>query len=75
MIFSIQEQLIDDSSTSIRPSSVQNVSNYSYFGVTVDKNLTFRTQLNNLLSKLTKSAGLLYRLKNSSPHYIRLTFN
>ena len=54
--------------------SIQNVNNYKFLGVTIDNTLTFRSYVNNFLSKVSKSAGFPYQLGNYLPPETHLSF-
>ena len=41
-----------------------------FLGVTLDKNLSFQAHINEICTKLSKSVGILYKLKSFLPETI-----
>ena len=58
----------------IGQNTIQNVKDYKFLGVLIDDKLSFRTHVNKVLSKVSKSAGLLYKLRNCLPPETRLSY-
>ena len=67
MIFSNREHEEDDSFLSIGQKSIKSVKDYKLLGVLVDDKLSFRFHVNKILSNVSKSAGLLYKIRNCLP--------
>ena len=73
-IFSNREHKIIECFISFGPYSIQILNNSKFLGATIDNNLTFRSLANNVLSKNSDSAGLLYLLRNRLLPETRLSF-
>ena len=74
MIFSNREHEVEDSFISIDQNSIQSVKDYKFLGVLIDDKLPFRTHMYKVLSKVCKSAGLLYKLRNCFSPDARLSY-
>ena len=74
MIFSNREHEVDYSIPSIGQNSIQGVKDYEFLGVLIDDKLFFRTLVNKVLWKVSKSAGLLYKIRNCLPLETRLSY-
>ena len=51
---------------------IENVDAVNFLGVVVDKNLSFREQGMNVISRLSRSLGILRKVSNYVPNYIKL---
>ena len=49
-------------------------SRFKFLGVTIDNDLSFRSHIDVILKKISKSAGILYRIRNCLPISTRLNF-
>ena len=73
MIFSNREHDVDNSFLSIGQNSIQSLKDYKFLCVLIDDRLSFRTHMNKVMSKVSESAGLLYKLRNCLPPETRLS--
>ena len=64
MIISNQKNALD---IKIRESILTNVSTVKFLGVTLDENLIFPENVNNVTSKISKSVGVMRRLHCQLP--------
>ena len=74
IIFFNREHEADNSFLSIGQNSIQSVKDYKFLGVLIDDKLYFRTHVNKVLSKVSKSAGFLYKIRNCLPSETRLSY-
>ena len=65
---------VDNSILRIGQNTIQNANDYKILGVLIDDKLSFRAHVNKVLSKVSISAGLLYKLRNCLPPETRLSF-
>ena len=74
IIISNREYEVDDFSLSIDQKPIQSVKDYNFLGFLIDDKLYFRTYRNKVLSKMSKSAGLRYKIQNSLPLETSLSY-
>ena len=53
---------------------VKYVENARFLGVTIDTNMNFKPHINNLVSKVSKHGGKLYKIKDNMPLPARMTY-
>ena len=63
-----------DNQIAINGDSVRCADSCKFLGVILDNNLTFNKHINHVVAKLSRSAGILYRIRKSLPHYARLNY-
>ena len=74
IVFSQRDnQFSDNISVYIKGASIERVRYFKFLGIYIDDQLKFRTHINNVCSKLSKSLGVLYRMSAFVPANIVLT--
>ena len=66
MIFS-KKLIPDGSSVVLNSSNIQLVDSYMFLGIYLDTKLNFKVHINHLCSKISKTMGIMYKLRNYMP--------
>ena len=65
---------LDDSTIQLGDSIISYVDSCKFLGVKIDNKLNFNHHINYILGKISRSAGILYRIRDSLTQAARLTF-
>ena len=65
---------LDDSTIQLGSSIISYVDSCKFLGVKIDNKLNFNHHINYILGKIFRSAGILYRIRDSLTQTARLTF-
>lgn len=76
MTFSFkQRRRLELPKLSINNIEIENVNNFKFLGVNIDKNLSWETHINFIANKLSRTNGIICRLKNMlHPNVMRLIY-
>ena len=64
----------DNSDIKINDTSIPFSNNCKYLGTTIDTKLNFSMHIQNIISKISRNTGILYRIKKALPLETRLKF-
>ena len=76
MIFHLQQNITASNMTldlKLQNQKIDKVPHFKLLGIYLDSTLSWNKQIEYIASKLSKTAGVLYRIKNYIPEYILLT--
>ena len=73
MVFSTNKKKIESPTIVLNNTEIERVSNFTFLGVTLDENLSWKSHINIIACKLSRTTGLLNKLKHTLPPYILKT--
>ena len=74
LLFTNRHVSIDDQPLLLGGLPVNYVDNARFLGVTIDKQVSFKLHINDVVGKVSKHAGILYKIKNNLPLSARLAY-
>ena len=72
MIFAKPNKVIPNISLKIRNDVLEQVNVFNFLGITIDSKMSWKQQVNKISAKISKTAGILSRLKHFLPKQILL---
>ena len=72
MLFSKPYKILPNLDIQISNSTLELVTNFTFLGLTIDHNLTWKSHMNNISNKISKICGIIAKLKNILPSQILL---
>lgn len=73
MLFHTQRKNVNQLEIYIQGHKIEFVDEFNYLGITIDKHLTWNAHIKKVSKKISKTVGIMNRLKNTIPNYILLT--
>ena len=73
MLFHLNRKAVNYPNLLINNINIENVAEFNFLGIQLSQNLKWKTHQNHVSLKLTKTIGILNRLKHELPHPILKT--
>ena len=74
LLFTNRQPLHSDTDVLLGGHPVGYVENARFLGVTIDNKMNFKLHINNVVCKISKHGGILYKIKNNLPLPTRITY-